>query len=441
MGTVLYEKEKTRTNAKLIKMKTKTILATAYAVHPTKGSEDAMGWNYVMQIARHNKVICITRENNQEAIDKHIAENPDPIFDNIQFAYFDTPKWTRFWKKGSRGAMLYYWMWQRTIPNFVKTANLKFDIAHNVTFPNDWTPSYLWKLGKPFIWGPIGHHPAIPKQYLKPYALKYWLKDRATWLIKNYFWKCSPALKRTAKKADYIYAMNSSVAERIPLIEGKYVVNPSVATQDFGCDPFESRPEFEIISAGRFVPLKGFDLTILSFAKFVKQLPKNARSKVKLTLVGKGPEEEYLKKLIQSEGIVNHVELISWIERSALMERMKKADAFLFPSHEGAGMVVAEALSFGLPVICLDNCGPGEYINEGCGFVIPEGSYHQTVDQLSESIQKMYKDPKMHVKMKSAARDQFLSRFHWDKRGDLLKEIYNQVELGSLQIAAITDLA
>ena len=41
--------------------------------------------------------------------------------------------------------------------------------------------------------------------------------------------------------------------------------------------------------------------------------------------------------------------------------------AFLFPSHEGAGMVVTEALSFGLPVICLDNAGPGELIDSSSG--------------------------------------------------------------------------
>jgi len=37
------------------------------------------------------------------------------------------------------------------------------------------------------VWGPIGHHPVIPAQYLKPYSVKYYLKDRATWLIKKPF--------------------------------------------------------------------------------------------------------------------------------------------------------------------------------------------------------------------------------------------------------------
>ena len=69
----------------------KTILATAYAINPFKGSEDGMGWNFVMQIARFNKVIAITRENNRPHIEKYISENPDILYANVQFLYFDLP--------------------------------------------------------------------------------------------------------------------------------------------------------------------------------------------------------------------------------------------------------------------------------------------------------------------------------------------------------------
>ncbi|MBT8327453.1 MAG: glycosyltransferase family 4 protein [Bacteroidia bacterium] len=408
-------------------MKQKIILATTYAVHPTRGSEDAMGWNYVLQIARFNKVICITRENNQKAIEEFITLNPKPIFDNITFVYFDTPYWMRFWKRGSRGAMIYYWIWQRSLPAFVKKQNLQFDIAHNATFPNDWTPSYLWKLGKPFVWGPIGHHPLIPSQYLEPFSKKYWITDRLTWLVKNAFWKLSIGLKRTAKKADFIYAMNSSVKDKIKLQNGKYCIRPSIATQDFGFDPNYDIENFNVISAGRFVPLKGFDLTILSFARFVKNLPKEAQNNAKLTLVGKGPEEKYLRSIIKKQGIIDKVEFIDWIEREDLMNLMKSSSLFLFPSHEGAGMVVAEALSFALPVVCLDNCGPGELITPKCGIAVKQQTYKNTVLNLSEALLELYNNPKKHWNMRVEARKHFEETFHWNKRGEWLRNIYEQV--------------
>ena len=402
----------------------KTILATTYAVNPFKGSEDGMGWNFVCQIARNNKVIAITRENNQPHIEKYMLENPSEVYENIQFLYFDLPYWMRFWKKGGRGAMLYYWMWQKGIVSFIKKQNVNFDIVHNVNFHNDWTPSYLWKLNKPFIWGPIGHHPEIPKQYLAPFNKSYFIKDKLTWWIKQYFWNFSFSLKKTVNKADYVLCMNSSVAEILKLKKEKYQVIPSVATEDFGCEKQVENDSFTLISAGRLVPLKGFDLSILAFAKFFKGLSEAEKSKAKLIIVGSGPEKGLLKQMCKDNSIENNVEFIKWIDRVDLLEIYKKSTAFLFPSHEGAGMVVAEALSFGLPVICLDNCGPGEFISEKSGIAVKMGDYNFTVNGLSDAILKIYSNKELAQKMSDEARVHFEQNFKWDRRGDQLKDIY-----------------
>jgi len=74
----------------------KKILASAYAINPYKGSEDGMGWNFVLQIAKYNQVIAITRENNRPHIEKYIAENPNALYQQIQFLYFDPPFWSIF---------------------------------------------------------------------------------------------------------------------------------------------------------------------------------------------------------------------------------------------------------------------------------------------------------------------------------------------------------
>ena len=406
----------------------KTILATLYAVNPTKGSEDGMGWNFVLQVARNNNILAITRENNRGAIEKYQNENPSPLYDSITFIYYDLPYWMRFWKKGNRGALLYYWMWQRGVPAFVKKQNLNFDIVHNLNFHNDWTPSYLWKLGKPFVWGPIGHHPSIPRQYLKPYGTKFLIKDKLTALVKNYFWHWSPHLKKTAEKADHIFAMNKSVVEKINQSEDKFTIMPSVATQDFGFSEKHDSEKFRIISAGRFVPLKGFDLSIRAFHHFIKDLDPLLKETIKLTLVGKGPSESYLKDIIQELGITENVEIINWVERDKLMEMMKESSAFLFPSHEGAGMVVAEALSFAMPVICFDNCGPGEFITAECGISVPYQSYEDTVIALASGISEIYSNPQKQREMRISARKRFEGSFDWDRRGEQLQRVYSRLK-------------
>lgn len=402
----------------------KTILATTYAVNPYKGSEDGMGWNFVCQIARFNKVYAVTRENNKDNIEKFMKENPNDLYENIHFLYYDLPYWMRFWKKGGRGAMLYYWMWQYGIVSFIKRQSIDFDIAHNVNFHNDWTPSYLWKLKKPFVWGPVGHHPLIPKQYLEGYDKKYYLKDRLTWLVKLFFWNINLSLKKTTRKAHHVICMNKSAVDVLKL-KKNYSVTPSVATEDFGSGVGMVKDYFTIISAGRLVPLKGFDLTINAFADFYNGLNLGDKAKVSLKIVGSGPELNYLKQIATDKNILERITFIDWIERKDLLELYKKSSLFLFPSHEGAGMVVAEAMSFSLPVICLNNSGPGEFIDNHSGIAIQEASYSETVSKLSHAISDVF-----HSKSDATpegARKRYEEFFKWDVRGEQLKRIYSEL--------------
>lgn len=409
-------------------MKTnKIILATTYAVNPFKGSEDGMGWNFVCQIARFHKVIAVTRKNNRFDIERYMQQHPNALYQNITFLYYDLPYWMRFWKKGSRGSMLYFWMWQYGVVNFIKKQDIDFDIVHNLNFHNDWTPSYLWKLNKPFVWGPIGHHPAIPKQYLKPYKSIYMFKDRLSWKIKKLFWTRSNALQNTIKNANHIFCMNSSVQKELNLNKNKFSIMPSVATQDFGEGEHTRSKKFTLISAGRLVPLKGFDLSILAFASFLKTIPVAHRENCELIVVGKGPERDFYQHLCQENGILAYVKFIDWIERDALMNLFQSSTAFIFPSHEGAGMVVAEALSFGLPVICLENEGPGEFIDSSCGFAIRKQSYLNTIRDLDSAIHQLYIKPHLLKEMKQNARKKFQTSFDWDRRGETLNEIYQKL--------------
>lgn len=402
----------------------KTILATTYAVNPYKGSEDGMGWNFVCQIARFHKVIAITRKNNKKHIEKYMKEHPDELYNNIHFLYFDLPPWQRFWKKGSRGAMLYFWLWQRQIIPFIKKQDLNYDIVHNLNFHNDWVPSYLWKLKRPFVWGPIGHHSFIPKQYLKPFSIKYSIKDRLKWLVKWGFWNVSGDLKKTIKKADFILVMNSAVANHLNLKNKRTVLMPSVASEDFGYSNKTKKRKFTLISVGRLAPLKGFDLSILAFASFLKKLTLKEKEHCELIIVGSGSQAKKLKLISEKYQMSKYIKFIDWMERKSLMELYKGASVFLFPSHEGAGMVVSEALSFGLPIICLDNSGPGEFIDDTCGIAVKHQNYFNTVNNLGEAIFKIYQDPKLRLVLSKGARLRFIEKFHWDRRGVLLNSIY-----------------
>src|SRR5436190_15525388 len=92
----------------------KTILVTAYSVNPYNKSEDHTAWNFILQIAYLNKIIAVTRKNNKEYIERYWNEHQElqPLKENIQFLYFDWPKFIIFCKKDNFLSAIYYYIWQ-----------------------------------------------------------------------------------------------------------------------------------------------------------------------------------------------------------------------------------------------------------------------------------------------------------------------------------------
>jgi glycosyltransferase involved in cell wall biosynthesis len=115
------------------------------------------------------------------------------------------------------------------------------------------------------------------------------------------------------------------------------------------------------------------------------------------------------------------------MDRQSLMQKYQEASVFLFPSHEGAGMVIAEALSFGLPIICLENDGPGQYITDAVGITIPEQSYTDTLINLKQALFKLYRNPPLAKTMSEQARKHYEKKFSWESKGIYLQQIYNSL--------------
>ncbi|MFT4982617.1 MAG: glycosyltransferase involved in cell wall biosynthesis [Bacteroidia bacterium] len=75
-----------------------------------------------------------------------------------------------------------------------------------------------------------------------------------------------------------ILCMNEDAAQVLRLRKEQYTICPSVATDDIIVERNETE-NFTVISAGRFVPLKGFDITLRAFAAFYHSLSMEQRRK------------------------------------------------------------------------------------------------------------------------------------------------------------------
>ncbi|MBO4413995.1 MAG: glycosyltransferase family 4 protein [Clostridia bacterium] len=117
------------------------------------------------------------------------------------------------------------------------------------------------------------------------------------------------------------------------------------------------------LSVGQFIRRKGFDVLIRSAARVPG---------AKFVIVGGEAPEEY-KALRESEGAEN-VSFAGFMKKDKLAEYYLAADVFVMPTREDIwGLVVNEALSFGLPVVSTDRCVAAlELVKEGeTGFIVP----------------------------------------------------------------------
>ena len=102
-----------------------------------------------------------------------------------------------------------------------------------------------------------------------------------------------------------------------------------------------------ILFVGRLVPEKSIDNLIKSMS-FLKNI-----ENINLNIVGDGFQMEYLKGIVEKEGISNYVTFHGW--QNNLTPFYQKAHIFVLPSYiEGAPSALYEAMSFGIPSIISD---------------------------------------------------------------------------------------
>jgi len=142
-----------------------------------------------------------------------------------------------------------------------------------------------------------------------------------------------------------------------------------------------------ILGIGRLTELKGFDVLIKAHQYLLEEKVKNT-----LLILGEGEQREYLEQMIHQLSLHKSVILKGFVENP--YKYMRSASVFALSSrYEGFSVVIAEALSAGLPVVSTDcPSGPSEILENGkYGILTPVNDYKE----LAKNIMKVLKtDPK-----------------------------------------------
>lgn len=130
-----------------------------------------------------------------------------------------------------------------------------------------------------------------------------------------------------------------------------------------------------VLAVGQFIPRKGFDI-LLYAAKYINP-------NIGVYIVGGIPTQEYIT--IKEENILENVHFVGFKSKEELSYYYQVADCFVHPTREDIwGLVVNEALSYGLPVISTDKCIAAlEMIKDGINGKIVKS---EQIQELAEAI-------------------------------------------------------
>lgn len=132
-----------------------------------------------------------------------------------------------------------------------------------------------------------------------------------------------------------------------------------------------------ILAIGRFVHRKGFDLLIKAFNQL------NDKN-VGLYIIGGIPSDEYREL---ANGMPN-IHFGGFLSKEELKKYMSIADLFVHPTREDIwGLVINEAMSYGLPVLTTDKCVAGiELLSPNC--IVPS----ENIEALKNGIKDIIYD-------------------------------------------------
>jgi glycosyltransferase involved in cell wall biosynthesis len=321
----------------------------------------------------------------------------------------------------------YLWQWKAYFVGRRLHRTVRFDLYHHLTYENDWMASIIGALlPVAYVRGPGGGAHRIPKVFLKGFRLESRLEEFrrsfGQWVFRH-----DPFFVLSQHRARVILACNREAAEGVParwrhkvqLVSINGISHHELAPLD---QPMKSET-FAVMSAGRLIPLKGFDLALRAFAILAKRHPEAG-----FTIIGKGPELTRLENLIRELGIEKQARIERWLPRERLLASMRSCDVFLFASlRDGGGLVVVEAMAAGKPVICMDLGGPSLHITEECGIKVPAHSPHEAIELMAQALEKLYQDIGLRAKMGQAGRARAEQVYCWDRLGERLLRIYNEV--------------
>jgi glycosyltransferase involved in cell wall biosynthesis len=404
-----------------------SILLSAYACEPGKGSEPGVGWRWSNGLAGSVDLHVLTRESNRGAIEAAVDASAEasPIR-SVRFLYYDLPApW--LWAKRMKllPTIAYYFVWQWAVSRKYRPVADAYDIVHHLTFCTLLCPGF-WKLQRArYVLGPVGAPQVNPHYY--PLFGEQERRERLRSGLLNRFIRL-PWLRRLLTTAAAVVPANTETRGLLSScgVKSREVMLDTGAPEGTPShDPGRggNQGPLRLMYAGQLERRKGLELSIRALALV------SGRSGTDwiFDIYGSGPDSERLLQIATELGISDNVMFHGQVAQSELSHAFGSADVFLFTSlRDTSGGVNLEAMAHGVPIVCLAHQGVGDITDDGCAERIAPAPIPETITALADGIQRMADDPGRRATMGMAAAKRAAEHFSWDEKFTRMVAIYKE---------------
>lgn len=213
-------------------------------------------------------------------------------------------------------------------------------------------------------------------------------------------------------------AVSDSLAKRLLTFgyDARYVIPNVVDERRFNFELPSSR-KIIFFTLCKMIELKGVEHLLKSIA-----LWNPPASHIEFRIAGDGPKLSKFKAMTTQLGLSDRVSWLGAICPTDVPKMMNECHIFILPStHETFGVVYAEAIASGKPVIATRCGGPESIINQGNGLLVNVGD----IEGLSLAMQNLSNNLSDYDSL--FIRRDFENRFSRRAVVDQLKSLYNEV--------------
>lgn len=401
-------------------------LLVAYACDPYHSMESRVGWNRTLHAARNHRVwVLYGGQRSPDELSRLAAKQAPGTrieFVDVANSWLGTAcdeTFNLFWTR--------YRLWHRQALAKAKQLHHQhgFDFAHQVNFCSFREPGDIWKLGIPFIWGPVGGTQNFPLRFLSECDFLGGCRE----VIRNFRntlqLRTCKRVRRAAKSAEVVFAATRLAQQDLSRcigvpVEQMLETGVDCVSPELRNPPPTDRP-FRLVWAGRQRTWKGLPLLLKALAKVAGTVD------FELRVLGVGDRQASWLRLAKRLGIEGRVAWVGWPEYEVTVQEYAAADAFVFTSlRDTSGTGLLESLAAGTPIIGLNHQGAADILTRDCSMPIAVESPRQVVGDLSSAICRLASDPELWKSLSFGGKDR-AKYFLWGELADRMESTYQRV--------------